>query len=86
MITEIREIKNGVLVQLFAKKNVENTLINTKAGKPRPKKYRALAELYTASLLKDPYPNNAEIICSDPIINAIDAGKLKNILNSNALF
>ena len=36
--------------------------------------------------LKDPYPNKAEIICSDPMIKAIVAGRLKNKLNSRALF
>jgi hypothetical protein len=43
-------------------------------------------ELFTEFSLKDPYPNKAEIICSDPIIKAIVAGRLKNKLNSRALF
>jgi putative peptidoglycan lipid II flippase len=34
----------------------------------------------------EPYPKRAEIISSEPINNATEAGKLKNILNSNALF
>ena len=36
------------------KKNVEKTSINAKAGRPRPKKYRAFAELLTDKLLKEP--------------------------------
>ena len=35
---------------------------------------------------KDPYPNNAEVISSDAINSAAEAGKLKNKLNSKDLF
>ena len=45
-----------------------------------------MAEFVTLSWLKEPYPNNEEVISSDAISNAIVAGKLKNKLNSNALF
>ena len=45
-----------------------------------------LLELFTEFSLKDPYPNKAEIICSDPIIKAIVAGRLKNKLNSRLYF
>ena len=34
----------------------------------------------------DPYPNNDEVIYSEAKIKANDAGKLKNKLNSKALF
>ena len=47
---------------------------------------RALEELKTEFSVKEPYPNRAEIICSDPITSATEAGILKNILSSNALF
>ena len=36
--------------------------------------------------LNCPYPNNAEIISSGAINKAIDAGRLRNKLNSRALF
>ena len=36
-ITETKEIKKGVFVSLLAKKKVQKTLINAKAGKPKPK-------------------------------------------------
>ena len=36
-ITEIKEIKNGVLVSLLAKKKVEKTFIKANAGNPNPK-------------------------------------------------
>ena len=45
-----------------------------------------LCRIFTLSLSNDPYPNNADVICSDPIIRANDAGKLRNRLSSNALF
>ena len=35
---------------------------------------------------KEPYPNKADVICSEPTIRASDAGKLKNKLSSKALF
>ena len=34
----------------------------------------------------DPYPNNDDVISSDAKIKAKDAGKLRNKLNSKALF
>ena len=45
-----------------------------------------MAEFFTLSISNDPYPNKEEVISSDAIINANDAGKLKNKLNSKALF
>ena len=84
--TDIRDIKNGVFVSWLAKKKVEKTFISANAGKPKLKKNNAFAEFSTDSWLNDPYPNNAEIISSDPIIKAIAAGKLRNMLSSSALF
>ena len=51
----------------FAKKKFEKTFIIAKAGKPKLKKYRALAEFKTEHSLNCPYPKSAEIISSDAI-------------------
>ena len=40
----------------------------------------------TLTLSYAPYPNKADVICSEPTINAIEAGKLKNRHNSKDLF
>ena len=85
-ITEIKEYLNGVLVSFLANKKVENILIKENAGSPKEKKNKAFAELLTLTLSKEPYPNKADVICSEPTIRASDAGKLKNKLNSKALF
>ena len=85
-ITEINENLNGVLVSFLANKKVENILIKENAGSPNEKQNNAFAELLTLTLSKEPYPNKADVICSEPTISANDAGKLKNKLSSNALF
>ena len=74
------------MVLWFAKKKFEKTFIIAKAGRPKLKKYNAFAEFTTELSLNCPYPKSAEIISSDAINNATEAGKLKNKLNSNALF
>ena len=85
-MTDTKDIQKGVLVSLFAKKKFEKTFIIAKAGKPKLKKYSAFAEFKTETSLNCPYPKSAEMISSDAINSAIEAGKLKNKLNSNALF
>ena len=85
-ITDITETLNGVFVSFLANKKVENIFIKENAGSPREKQNNALAEFFTLSVSKDPYPNNEEVISSDATIKANDAGKLKNKLNSKALF
>ena len=74
------------MVSWFAKKKFEKTFIIAKAGKPKLKKYKAFAEFKTELSLNSPYPKRAEIISSDAISKAIEAGKLKNKLSSNAFF
>ena len=85
-ITDIKEYLNGVFVSFLANKKVENILIKENAGSPKEKQNKAFAELLTLNLSKEPYPNKADVICSEPTISASDAGKLKNKLSSNALF
>ena len=85
-ITDKKEYTKGVLVLFLANKKVENIFIKENAGRPKEKQNKAFAEFSTLILSKDPYPNNADVICSDPIIRANDAGKLRNRLSSNALF
>ena len=84
--TDNTDILNGVLVSFLANKKLENIFINEKAGKPREKQNNAKAEFFTLSISNDPYPNNEEVISSDATIKANDAGKLRNKLNSKALF
>ena len=84
--TDNKEILNGVLVSFLANKKLENIFINENAGKPSEKQNNAIAEFFTLSVSNDPYPNNEEVISSDATIKANDAGKLRNKLNSKALF
>ena len=74
------------MVSWFAKKKFEKIFIIAKAGKPILKKYSAFAEFKIDFSLNCPYPKSAETISSEAINKAIEAGKLKNRLNSNALF
>jgi hypothetical protein len=68
------------------RKNLKKLLSKQKQADLMQNNIRPKLELLTEFSLKDPYPNKAEIICSDPIIKAIVAGRLKNKLNSRALF
>ena len=47
---------------------------------------RAFEEFIIDCSLKDPYPNNAETISSEPSNKAIEAGNDKNKQSSTALF
>ena len=53
-ITEKTEKQNGIFVLCLANKNAEKILISEKAGSPKEKQNKALAEFLTLSKLNDP--------------------------------
>ena len=67
---------------MISEKKLESTFIIAKAGNPRLKN-KELEQNLKPNLSNCPYPNSADIISFEPINKAIDAGKLKNRLNSS---
>ena len=74
------------MVLFLAKKKLERTLIKANAITPNPKYFNAWAVKKTSFSKKDPYPNNALVICSEAIIKPKQAGIDKSKHNSMDLF
>ena len=81
-----KERKKGFFVSSLAKKKFDKTLIKAKAGIPYPKYFNASEVIKISSFVKEPYPNNALIICSCAMIIPKLAGKDNRRDNSSDLF